>query len=91
MGKLSSRTSLKGTDHVQGMSIGSKLFDKRIQPTALGFVFVLAQAGGSLFPALTGVIASEAGVKVMQPMLVGLIVAMGIAWVLVPKVPKRND
>jgi len=73
------------------MSVGSKLFDKRIQPTALGFVFVLAQAGGALFPALTGVIASRAGVKVMQPILVGLIVATGIAWVLVPKVPKRSD
>ncbi|PSN71931.1 MFS general substrate transporter [Corynespora cassiicola Philippines] len=74
-----------------GMSIASKLFDKRIQPTALGFVFVLAQAGGALFPALTGVIASKAGVKVMQPILVGLIVAMGLAWAVVPKVPKRDE
>ncbi|KAF2683066.1 MFS general substrate transporter [Lentithecium fluviatile CBS 122367] len=74
-----------------GMSVGSKLFDKRIQPTALGFVFVLAQAGGALFPALTGVIASRAGVKVMQPILVGLIVATGFAWALVPRVPKRRD
>ncbi|KAF2020296.1 MFS general substrate transporter [Aaosphaeria arxii CBS 175.79] len=74
-----------------GMSIASKLFPKHIQPTALGFLFVLAQAGGSLFPALTGVIASRAGVKVLQPMLVGLIVAMGISWVLVPKVPKRAE
>ncbi|KAF2731977.1 MFS general substrate transporter [Polyplosphaeria fusca] len=74
-----------------GMSIGSKLFDKRIQPTALGFVFVLAQAGGSLFPALTGVIASKAGVKIMQPILVGLIVAMGVSWALVPKVPRHDD
>jgi len=74
----------------QGMSIGSRLFAKEIQTTALGFVFVLAQAGGSFFPAVTGVIASEAGVKVMQPILVGLIVAMGISWALVPKVKKRD-
>ncbi|KAF2711060.1 MFS general substrate transporter [Pleomassaria siparia CBS 279.74] len=73
-----------------GMSVGTKLFDKRIQPTALGFVFVAAQAGGALFPALVGVIASRVGVKVMQPILVGLIVAMGIAWALVPKAPKRD-
>lgn len=51
----------------------------------------MAQAGGSLFPALTGVIASSAGVKVMQPILVGLIVAMGISWALVPKVEKRDE
>ncbi|KAF2871395.1 major facilitator superfamily domain-containing protein [Massariosphaeria phaeospora] len=74
-----------------GMSIGSKLFDKRIQSTALGFIFVLAQAGGSLFPAFTGVIASRAGVKVLQPMLLGLIVAMAFAWALVPTVPRRDE
>lgn len=73
------------------MSIGSKLFEKEIQTTALGFVFVLAQAGGSFFPAITGIVASEAGVKVMQPILVGLIVAMGISWVLVPKVKKHDE
>ncbi|KAG9388175.1 FucP Fucose permease [Pyrenophora tritici-repentis] len=75
----------------RGMSIGSKLFLKEIQTTALGFVFVLAQAGGSFFPAVTGIIVSEAGVRVMQPVLVGLIVSMGISWALVPKVKKRNE
>ena len=73
-----------------GMSVGSKLFTKEQQPTALGYVFVLAQAGGSFFPAITGVIASRVGVKVMQPVLVGLIVATGISWVLVPKVKHRD-
>ncbi|CAO2650156.1 Nn.00g014480.m01.CDS01 [Neocucurbitaria sp. VM-36] len=74
-----------------GMSIGSKLFEKDIQPTALGFVFVFAQAGGAFFPAITGVIASKAGVKVMQPILVGLIVAMAVSWALVPSVKKRDE
>jgi fucose permease len=73
-----------------GMSVGSKLFSKELQPTALGYVFVLAQAGGSFFPAITGIIAGRAGVKVMQPMLVGLIVATGISWALVPRVKHRD-
>ncbi|KAF2628337.1 MFS general substrate transporter [Macroventuria anomochaeta] len=73
-----------------GMSVGSKLFPKELQPTALGYVFVLAQAGGSFFPAITGIIASRVGVKVMQPILVGLIVATGISWALVPKVKHRD-
>lgn len=51
----------------------------------------MAQAGGSLFPSITGFIAGSAGVQVLQPILVGLIVAMGISWALVPKVPQRND
>jgi MFS family permease len=73
------------------MSIGSKLFPKELQPTALGFVFVLAQAGGAFFPAITGIVASRAGVKVLQPILVGLIVALGVSWMLVPQVKKRDE
>ncbi|KAJ4370136.1 hypothetical protein N0V86_008872 [Didymella sp. IMI 355093] len=79
-----------GPMFAMGMSVGSKLFSKELQPTALGYVVVLAQAGGSFFPAITGVIASRAGVKVMQPMLVGLIFATGISWALVPKVKHRD-
>ena len=51
----------------------------------------MAQAGGSLFPAITGFIAISAGVQVLQPILVGLIVAMGISWVLVPKASQHSD
>ena len=74
-----------------GVSIGSKIFPKKIQSTALGLVFVLAQAGGSLFPSLTGLIAGRVGVQVLQPILIGLIVAIGISWILVPKVPDRSE
>lgn len=58
---------------------------------ALGFVFVMAQAGGSVFPSVTGFIASAAGVQVLQPILVGLIVLMGGSWALVPKVARHSD
>ena len=47
-------------------------------------IFVMAQAGGALFPAITGVIAANAGVGSLQPILVGLLAAMCGAWVLVP-------
>ncbi|KAN0104527.1 MFS general substrate transporter [Hyaloscypha variabilis] len=74
-----------------GVSVGTKLFPNSVKASALGLVFVVAQAGGSLFPSITGFIASSAGVKVLQPILVGLIVAMGVSWDLVPKVPHRSD
>jgi fucose permease len=58
----------------------------------IGLVFVIAQAGGAIFPALTGVIATKAGVGVLQPILIGLIVAMGLSWALIPKdVKKQSD
>ena len=51
----------------------------------IGLVFVIAQAGGAIFPSLIGLIAAHAGVKVLQPIIAGLIVLMGITWVFVPK------
>lgn len=74
-----------------GISVASKLFPKRLHPTALGFVFVLAQAGGCVFPAITGLIAASVGVQVMQPILVALLVGTAISWVLFPRTPRRDD
>jgi fucose permease len=53
-------------------------------------VFVFAQMGGSIFPIVTGVISAAAGVKVLQPILVGLLVSTAISWLLVPR-PKSSS
>ncbi|KAI1132001.1 MFS general substrate transporter [Nemania abortiva] len=74
-----------------GMSVASKLFPRESQPAALGFIFVLAQAGGAIFPSITGLIATSAGVAVLQPIVLALFVVGGIAWWLVPKVPSRDE
>ena len=47
-------------------------------------IFVVAQAGGAIFPAVTGVISAKAGVATLQPMLVGLLAAMVVSWFIVP-------
>jgi fucose permease len=78
------------TTQKQGITLGSKLFNHEIRSTALAFVFVFAQMGGSVFPIITGVVASSAGVRVLQPMLTGLIAATTIAWLFVPQ-PKDTD
>ncbi|KJR85174.1 MFS transporter [Sporothrix schenckii 1099-18] len=72
-----------------GMSIGSQLFAPEIHPTALAFVFVIAQIGGCLFPIITGLVASRVGVHVLQPMLCALLVATAVSWLLVPR-PKES-
>jgi fucose permease len=69
----------------QGVSVGSKLFPEDIRSTALSFVFVFAQMGGSVFPIVTGVVAARAGVAILQPVLVSLLVAAAVSWVIVPK------
>ncbi|OQE24486.1 hypothetical protein PENSTE_c007G04641 [Penicillium steckii] len=68
-----------------GISVGSKIFVPEIRSSAIAFVFVLGQIGGSVFPAITGIMAAQVGVKVLQPMLVGLLSAAGISWLILPK------
>ncbi|KAI3334300.1 MFS general substrate transporter [Ustulina deusta] len=74
-----------------GMSVASKLFPRESQPAALGFIFVLAQAGGAIFPSITGLIATRASVAVLQPIVLALFVVGAIIWWLVPKVPSRDE
>ncbi|ESU07555.1 hypothetical protein FGSG_02158 [Fusarium graminearum PH-1] len=73
-----------------GIDVGSKLFNPRIQSTALAFVFVFAQLGGCMFPIITGLVAASAGVGVLQPVLCALLVATAISWLFVP-MPKESD
>jgi fucose permease len=54
-------------------------------------IFLTAQAGAAIFPSLIGVIASHAGVKVLPPIVAGLIVLMGATWSFVPKVPEDDE
>ena len=74
-----------------GISVGSKLFPEHVKSSAISLVFVIGQIGGSIFPALTGVIAARAGVRVLQPMLVGLIAATGISWLMLPRTIHRRE
>ncbi|KAH1906776.1 hypothetical protein KXV57_005214 [Aspergillus fumigatus] len=69
-----------------GISVASKVFSAEIRSSALALVFVLGQVGGSIFPAVTGILAAHAGVKVLQPILVGLLGATGVSWLMVPRI-----
>lgn len=51
----------------------------------IGFTASLGQAGSAAFPFMTGAIASKTGVQVMQPIMVGLLVGIGIFWALLPR------
>jgi hypothetical protein len=55
-----------------------------MQPTALAFIFVIGQIGGSAFPIVTGILATHVGVSVLQPVLVALFVATALTWLCIP-------
>ncbi|CEF83101.1 unnamed protein product [Fusarium graminearum] len=74
-----------------GMSVASRMFPRKIQSMALGLVFVLAQAGAAIFPSVTGLIATRAGVQVLQPVILGLIIGGAVCWWFIPRIPERMD
>ncbi|KAI0123000.1 major facilitator superfamily domain-containing protein [Xylariales sp. AK1849] len=82
---------LFGPFFATGMSVASKVFPRKSQAAALGFVFVLAQAGGAIFPSLTGLIATSAGVAVLQPIVLALIIAGGVCWWMIPRISDHSD
>ena len=53
----------------------------------IGFIFIAAQAGGALFPTITGLIANHTGVAVLQPITLGLVAAALGSWLLIPRTP----
>ncbi|KAK4085056.1 uncharacterized protein Triagg1_46 [Trichoderma aggressivum f. europaeum] len=73
-----------------GMRVSAKIIPRKVQSTGLGLIFVLAQAGAAIFPSFTGLIATSAGVQVLQPIVTALIVGGGVCWWLLPDVTLKE-
>jgi MFS family permease len=69
-----------------GLSVLTKLLPRELHVGGIGFSATVGQAGSAAFPFLTGAVASKAGVKVLQPIMVGLLAGMAILWALMPRV-----
>jgi len=74
-----------------GISVLTKLLPRELHVAAIGFTSTTGQAGSAAFPFLTGAVASKAGVKVLQPIMVGLLASMAIMWALMPRLKKPTS
>jgi fucose permease len=76
------------------VSIITKATPRGYHPGALSLLACVAQSGSALFPFVVGLLAESysAGIKVLQPILGMLFIAMFVLWQLVPapKVKSRN-
>ncbi|OJI97844.1 hypothetical protein ASPVEDRAFT_49768 [Aspergillus versicolor CBS 583.65] len=68
-----------------GLYVITQVIPRELHLGAIGFTASFGSAGCAAFPFLTGAIASRAGVEVLQPIMIGLLVGMTIFWALVPK------
>ncbi|KEP54263.1 MFS general substrate transporter [Rhizoctonia solani 123E] len=72
------------------MNITGAIVPKRILTGSIGWIASFGQAGSAVFPFMTGALAQKHSVKVLQPMLVGMLSALLVLWTLIPAVPKRR-
>ncbi|CAE6389133.1 unnamed protein product [Rhizoctonia solani] len=72
------------------LKVTSGLVPKRVLTGCIGWISSSGQVGSAVFPFMTGALAQKHGVKVLQPMLVGMIGALIVLWTLVPTGPQRH-
>ncbi|CAE6440915.1 unnamed protein product [Rhizoctonia solani] len=72
------------------MKVTSGLVPKRILTGCIGWIASSGQVGSAVFPFMTGALAQKYGVKVLQPMLVGMIGSLILLWTLVPTGPQHH-
>lgn len=68
-----------------------KLLPKDLHVGAIAFATTLGGSGGAVFPFVVGAIAQIGGVKLLQPVVLGLLVVVGGLWMLLPKDGKRDE
>ncbi|GAQ43458.1 putative MFS transporter [Aspergillus tubingensis] len=68
-----------------GLYVLTTVIPKELHVGAMGFTASLGQAGSAAFPFLTGAVASQAGVQVLQPIMLGLLIGIAFFWCLVPR------
>ncbi|KAL5641468.1 hypothetical protein ACGC1H_001822 [Rhizoctonia solani] len=72
------------------MNITGAIVPKRILTGSIGWIASFGQAGSAVFPFMTGALAQKHSVRVLQPMLVGMLSALLVLWTLIPSIPKRR-
>ncbi|OGM39926.1 MFS transporter [Aspergillus bombycis] len=68
-----------------GLYVLTQVVPEDLRIGALGLSASLGQAGAAAFPFMTGAIASRAGVQVMQPIMLGLLIGIGLFWAFLPR------
>lgn len=73
-----------------GIVMCTKLLPRHLHVSAIGFAAAFGGSGGAIFPFVTGVIAQARGVKVLQPIILSLLVAIWACWMALPKLGRKR-
>ncbi|KAF7316208.1 MFS domain-containing protein [Mycena indigotica] len=73
------------------MNRTARLVPRRLLSGSIGWIAGFGQAGSAMIPFITGAIASKAGIKALQPLIISLMACFPLLWALVPRSPRRID
>ena len=68
----------------------TKLLPKSLHVAAVGFAAAMGASGATILPFAVGAIANAAGVTVLQPIILALLVCLLGVWLVMPKLPKQR-
>ncbi|KAJ7288976.1 major facilitator superfamily domain-containing protein [Mycena rebaudengoi] len=66
------------------MSHAGRIFPPWLLAGAIGWIAGIAIAGTAIFPFITGAVASETGIKGLEPLLVGMLGLLLVLWAIIP-------
>jgi len=73
------------------MNEAGRILPRWLLTGSIGWIAGFGQAGSAVLPFMTGALASQVGIKSLQPLLVGMMSFMIGLWWLVPASPRRMD
>ncbi|KAF2135983.1 uncharacterized protein K452DRAFT_292784 [Aplosporella prunicola CBS 121167] len=71
--------------------VTTKLLPANMHVSAVGFAAALGGGGAAIFPFAVGALAQAKGVSVLQPAIVGLLGALFVVWLLLPRNKDKKD
>ena len=82
---------LLGPIYAFSISAFSRLLNRDELVNALSFISAMGSSGGAVAPFVTGIVSQQVGTWVVNPIAVGLFGVMGLAWLLLPRIPKKRE
>ncbi|GAA5889573.1 hypothetical protein JCM6882_007072 [Rhodosporidiobolus microsporus] len=82
---------LMGPSYPILISVGTKIWPRRLHASAIAFVAALGQTGSAVFPFITGALAQRFNPIVLQPVMICLFVGQMAMWACVPRIAKKGE
>ncbi|KAF1840897.1 MFS general substrate transporter [Cucurbitaria berberidis CBS 394.84] len=71
--------------------VATKLLPRHLHVSAIGFAAAIGGSGAAIFPFAVGAIAQVKGVKVLQPIILGLLAFITALWLCLPRIHKKQE